>query len=48
VPPEQSRRLAEALPQAEYLALPDCGHLPQEECPEPAAAAILAFIGRRP
>jgi pimeloyl-ACP methyl ester carboxylesterase len=33
VPPEQTRRVAEALPDARLVELADCGHVPQEECP---------------
>jgi pimeloyl-ACP methyl ester carboxylesterase len=32
VPPEQTRRLADALPDARLVELSDCGHVPQEEC----------------
>lgn len=34
VPLEQSKQLAEALPNAELVVIDDCGHLPHEECPE--------------
>lgn len=44
VPPAQSRRLAEALPNAEFVALPDCGHLPQEECPAAWETAVISFL----
>lgn len=43
VPIEQTRRLAEALPDARLLEIDDCGHVPQEECPEPLLAAIDAW-----
>ena len=43
VPPEQSRRLAEALPNARLVTLPDCGHVPQEECAPELLAAIRAW-----
>lgn len=33
--------------QAEGQAM-DCGHSPQEEAPEPCAAALLEFLGRHP
>lgn len=44
VPTEESVRLAEALPQAELVVLPACGHVPQEECPIPFAKALNEFI----
>lgn len=43
VPIEQTRRLADALPNARLLELPDCGHVPQEECPDPLLEAIDAW-----
>ncbi len=48
VPAEQSERLARALPNADFAALPDCGHLPQEECPDALLAALTAFIQSLP
>jgi pimeloyl-ACP methyl ester carboxylesterase len=44
VPVEQSERLARELPNAQYVAFPECGHLPQEECPAPFVAAVVAFL----
>jgi pimeloyl-ACP methyl ester carboxylesterase len=41
VPPGDSRRVAEALPDAAFRVIPGCGHLPQEECP----AAFAEVIG---
>lgn len=43
VPPEQSRRLAEALPRARLVELPACGHVPQEECPDRLLQAMRAW-----
>jgi len=40
VPPDQTRRLAGALPSATLVELPDCGHVPQEECTSAVAAAL--------
>ncbi len=45
VPPDQSIRLAEELPNAELVTIPICGHLPQEERPEAFVAAVSAFLG---
>ncbi|MEZ4830421.1 MAG: alpha/beta hydrolase [Caldilineaceae bacterium] len=46
VPVEDSRRLAEELPNAELAVLPSCGHLPQEECPQAFEAAVAEWLGR--
>jgi len=43
VPVESSIRLAQELPVAELVIIPNCGHLPQEECPEPFLASVQAF-----
>jgi pimeloyl-ACP methyl ester carboxylesterase len=47
VPPEQTRRVADELPNAELLELPSCGHVPQEECPEPLLRRIDAWWSER-
>jgi pimeloyl-ACP methyl ester carboxylesterase len=44
VPVEDSERLHEAVAGSEYAVLPDCGHVPQEECPEIYAEAVLGWI----
>ena len=43
VPVESSVRLAEELPNAELVVIPNCGHVPQEECPGPFLDAVEAF-----
>ena len=48
VPTTQSVRLAGELPHAELLVVPQCGHLPHEECPEPVLAAVDGFLGKLP
>jgi pimeloyl-ACP methyl ester carboxylesterase len=45
VPLGSSVRLAEALPGARLVVIPDCGHVPQQECPEPFLGAVGAFLG---
>lgn len=45
VPVAVGRRLARALPRARLVTLADCGHMPQEECPQPALAAVEGFLG---
>ncbi len=44
IPPQLSKRLAEDIPGAELVVFNDCGHLPQEECPEEFLTAIIEFI----
>jgi pimeloyl-ACP methyl ester carboxylesterase len=44
VPVESSVRLAEQLPSAELVVIPNCGHVPQEECPQPFLEAVTAFV----
>ena len=44
VPTEQSVRLADELPNAELVVIPDCGHVPQEECPEAFLKATLRYL----
>jgi pimeloyl-ACP methyl ester carboxylesterase len=46
VPLEQSLRLAAALPAAEMVTIPECGHLPHEECPEAFLQAVHDFLSR--
>lgn len=47
VPTEQSIRLAGELPNAELVVIPDCGHVPQEECPTAFLEAVKAFLRKR-
>lgn len=42
--PEWSRRTAQAIPGARFELLEDCGHTPQEECPDATAALIREFV----
>ena len=44
VPVENSRRLAEDIPGAELVILENCGHLPQEECPQAFMSAVIDFL----
>jgi pimeloyl-ACP methyl ester carboxylesterase len=48
VPTEQSVRLAEALAEADLLVVPNCGHLPHEECPERFLEAVESFLAGLP
>lgn len=44
VPLEHGRRLAAAMPNAELVVLPNCGHLPHEEYPEAFNRAVSHFL----
>lgn len=44
VPTEQSIRLAGEIPGAQLVVIPNCGHVPQEECPAQVLEAINAFL----
>lgn len=44
VPLTDSERLVSTLPNAEYVVLPDCGHVPQEECPARFMDAVDAWL----
>jgi 2-succinyl-6-hydroxy-2,4-cyclohexadiene-1-carboxylate synthase len=41
-----ARRMRTMLPQAEWITIPQAGHMPHLENPEPTAAAIKTFIAR--
>jgi pimeloyl-ACP methyl ester carboxylesterase len=44
VPTESSIRLSGELPGSELVVIPQCGHVPQEECPEAFLAAVNGFL----
>lgn len=46
VPTEQSIRLAGEIPGAELVVIPNCGHVPHEECPDAFLAAVDEFLSR--
>jgi len=48
VPTEQSIRLAGELPNAQLVVVPNCGHVPHEECPQPFLAAVGSFLAGLP
>jgi len=48
VPLADSIRLAREIPGAELAVLPDCGHIPQEECPSAFLEAVLRFVAALP
>ena len=45
VTPDYGKQYAAAIPGASFRVLPDAGHLPQLETPEPVATALTGFIG---
>ncbi|MEU5693655.1 alpha/beta hydrolase [Actinosynnema sp. NPDC020468] len=47
-PPDQARALAGLLPRADYVELPDVGHLTPVEAPEAFAAAVRGWAQRLP
>jgi len=44
VPVADSEAAAAELPNAQFVLLPDCGHVPQEECPAPVADAVSNWL----
>jgi pimeloyl-ACP methyl ester carboxylesterase len=44
VPTEQSIQLSKEIPGAELVVLKDCGHVPQEECPDQFMTSMQAFL----
>ncbi len=46
--PEQSVRVANEMPNARLVMLPNCGHLPQEECPAEFMRAVRHFLAELP
>jgi pimeloyl-ACP methyl ester carboxylesterase len=46
VKPEESQRLAAAVPNAQLVVIPNCGHIPHEETPAAFLAAITPLVQR--
>jgi len=44
VPTEQSVRLAGEIPNAQLVVIPQCGHLPHEECPDEFIQVVTDFL----
>jgi pimeloyl-ACP methyl ester carboxylesterase len=44
IAPGWNRRTAEAIPGARFEVIPDCGHTPQEECPDALLACLRPFL----
>lgn len=47
IAPRWNRRTAEAIPGARFEVIPDCGHTPQEECPEALLDLLRPFLAER-
>lgn len=47
-PPAYAERLAAGLGAARLTTLPGCGHVPQRQCPERLAAALVRILGSPP
>ena len=47
VPTKDSIRLAEELPNAHLVIIPDAGHIPHEECPNLFMEAVINFLDER-
>ena len=48
LPPAYARKVAAALPLAELVLLPRCGHVPQRECPDQLRPALERALGPPP
>lgn len=48
IPADQSTQLASELPNASLVVIPNCGHVPQEECPADFMNAVDTFINNLP
>jgi pimeloyl-ACP methyl ester carboxylesterase len=48
VPLEVGRKLAGNIPNAKLVVVPNCGHVPQEECPDQAIEAMASFLKQGP
>ena len=46
VPLEVGRKLAGNIPHSKLVVVPNCGHVPQEECPNQAIEAMESFLKR--
>lgn len=44
IPAEQSIHLSKELPDAQVVVIPQCGHIPQEECPAAVLKAMNDFL----
>jgi pimeloyl-ACP methyl ester carboxylesterase len=47
VPTAATIQLAGQLPAAQLVVIPGCGHVPQEECPQPFLEAVFEFLDKK-
>lgn len=47
VPLDIGRKLAASIPNAKLVMVPNCGHIPQEECPGRAIEAMESFLSNQ-
>lgn len=47
VPIKSAQSLTSQLPSSRLLAIPNCGHLPHEECPDALLSALIPFASRQ-
>jgi len=47
VPTKRTAKLAKRIPGSRLVVLPNCGHVPQEECPVQFMAAVRDFLAQR-
>lgn len=48
IPPPEARAAVRQFPNARFVEIPECGHIPMEECPEPLVEKIRGFLDSRP
>ena len=48
IPVTQSERLNREIEQSDFVVLPSCGHVPQEECPDAFAEAVTSWLDTLP
>lgn len=48
VPVAISQQVHDGIPNSHFVAIEECGHLPQEECPGPFMQAVRAFVQSLP
>ena len=44
IPMDEIERITQTLPNAEFVVMPACGHVPQEECPEAFLGAVETYL----
>jgi pimeloyl-ACP methyl ester carboxylesterase len=44
IPPTQSERISQLIPNAQFVLFDSCGHIPQEECPVPFVETVATWL----